>query len=180
MAPPPLQALHQAQTTLTCQARGASELDQPLLNLPLSQWLFFFGIALLVIEIAFFGFATFVLFFVAIAMLATGGLMALGLLPELVNIAIITVSLLSIGTALVLWKPLKKMQSPENEDDIEVGFVGHRFQLEADIAPDKPGRYTYSGIVWAVVSDSPIPKATKVKVVHADVGQLQVMPIENS
>ena len=146
----------------------------------MSQWLVFFGIALLIIEIAFFGFATFVLFFVGIAMLLTGGLIALGLLPELLNIAIISVSLLSIASALVLWKPLQKMQSPENEDDIEVGFVGHRFQLDADITPDKPGSYTYSGIVWAIVSDIPISKATKVKVVHADVGQLKVMPIENS
>ena len=85
----------------------------------MSQWLIFFGIALLILEIAFFGFATFVLFFVGIAMLVTGGLIALGLLPEVLNIAIISVALLSIVSALVLWKPLKKMQSPENEDNID-------------------------------------------------------------
>ena len=140
----------------------------------MSQWLIFFGIALLIIEIAFFGFATFVLFFVGIAMLLTGGLIALGLLPELLNIAIISVSLLSIASALVLWKPLQKMQSPENEDDIEVGFVGHRFQLDSDITPDKPGSYTYSGIDWLIVSEAPISKGTKVKVVRADVGRLTV------
>ena len=93
-------------------------------------------------------------------MLVTGGLIALGLLPELLNIAIISVAILSIVLAVVLWKPLKKMQSPENEDNIEVGFVGHRFQLDADITPDKRGSYTYSGIAWVIVSEIPIPKAT--------------------
>jgi uncharacterized membrane protein YukC len=38
-------------------------MEQPMLDLPLSQWLFMLGIGLLVIEIAFLGFATFVLFF---------------------------------------------------------------------------------------------------------------------
>ena len=160
---------------LACQKfHGANKLDLTLLNLPMSQWLIFFGIALLILEIAFFGFATFVLFFVGIAMLVTGGLIALGLLPEVLNIAIISVALLSIVSALVLWKPLKKMQSPENEDNIEVGFVGHRFQLDADITPDKPGSYTYSGIDWLIVSEVPISKGTKVKVVRADVGRLTV------
>jgi hypothetical protein len=145
----------------------------------MSQWLIFFGISLLIIEIAFFGFATFVLFFVGIAMLVTGGLIALGLLPAVLNVAIISIALLSIVSALLLWKPLKKMQSSENEDNIEVGFVGHRFQLDADITPDKPGSYTYSGIVWLIESEVSILKATKVKVVHADVGKLTVIPIDN-
>ena len=145
----------------------------------MSQWLIFFGISLLIIEIAFFGFATFVLFFVGIAMLVTGGLIALGLLPAVLNVAIISIALLSIVSALLLWKPLKKMQSSENEDNIEVGFVGHRFQLDADITPDTPGSYTYSGIVWLIVSEVSISKATKVKVVHADVGKLTVIPIDN-
>ena len=50
-------------------------------QLPLEHWLFIIGIGLLVIEIAFFGFATFVLFFVGIAMLIIGALMAFGVLP---------------------------------------------------------------------------------------------------
>ena len=46
---------------------GANNMEQPMLDLPLSQWLFMLGIGLLVIEIAFLGFATFVLFFVGLA-----------------------------------------------------------------------------------------------------------------
>ena len=155
-------------------------MEQGFLHLPLSQWLFILGIGLLVIEIAFLGFATFVLFFVGLAMLVTGALMALGVLPEGINIAVIVVSLLSIAAAIVLWKPLKNIQSPTEEENIEVGFVGHRFQLDANIAPDQPGSYAYSGIVWVVVSDRAIAKATSVKVVQADVGQLTVVPVDTA
>jgi len=155
-------------------------MEQGFLHLPLSQWLFILGIGLLVIEIAFLGFATFVLFFVGLAMLVTGALMALGVLPEGINIAVIAVSLLSIAAAIVLWKPLKNIQSPTEEENIEVGFVGHRFQLDADIAPDQPGSYAYSGIVWVVVSDRAIAEATSVKVVQADVGQLTVVPVDTA
>jgi len=155
-------------------------MEQGFLHLPVSQWLLILGISLLVIEIAFLGFATFVLFFVGLAMLVTGALMALGVLPEGINIAVIAVSLLSIAAAIVLWKPLKNIQSPTEEGNIEVGFVGHRFQLDADIAPDQPGSYAYSGIVWVVVSDRAIAKATSVKVVQADVGQLTVVSVDTS
>ena len=44
------------------------------------------GIGLLVIEIAFLGFATFVLFFVGLAMLVTGGLMAVEILPQTITL----------------------------------------------------------------------------------------------
>ena len=155
-------------------------MEQGFLHLPVSQWLLILGISLLVIEIAFLGFATFVLFFVGLAMLVTGALMALGVLPEGINIAVIAVSLLSIAAAIVLWKPLKNIQSPTEEENIEVGFVGHRFQLDADIAPNQPGSYAYSGIVWVVVSNRAIAKATSVKVVQADVGQLTVVPVDTA
>jgi hypothetical protein len=151
-------------------------MEQPMFDMSLSQWLFMLGIGLLVIEIAFLGFATFVLFFVGLAMLATGGLMAMEIVPQTINSAVITVSLLSIAAAFILWKPLKKIQTPSEEGKIEVGFVGHRFQLATDIAPDQPGEHVYSGITWKVVSDRAIAKAAHVKVVQADVGQLTVIP----
>ena len=62
-----------------------------MFDLPLSQWMFMLGIGLLVIEIAFLGFATFVLFFIGLAMLATGGLMAMEILPQTINSAVIAV-----------------------------------------------------------------------------------------
>ncbi|MBT4355580.1 MAG: NfeD family protein [Rhodospirillaceae bacterium] len=151
-------------------------MEQLMFELSLSQWLFMLGIGLLVIEIAFLGFATFVLFFVGLAMLVTGGLMAVEILPQTINSAVTAVSLLSISSAILLWKPLKKIQSSNKDNDIEVGLVGHRFQLETDISPEKSGEHAYSGITWKVVSDQAIAKAAHVKVVKADVGQLTVMP----
>jgi membrane protein implicated in regulation of membrane protease activity len=151
-------------------------MEQLMFDLSLSQWLFMLGVGFLVIEIAFLGFATFVLFFVGLAMLATGGLMAMEILPQTINSAVIAVSLLSIGSAFLLWKPLKNLQSSSKDGDVEVGIVGHRFQLETDISPDQPGEHAYSGITWKVVTDQTIAKAVHVKVVKADVGQLTVMP----
>ncbi|MEZ7814040.1 MAG: hypothetical protein ACI9O0_000087 [Paracoccaceae bacterium] len=149
-------------------------------QLPLEQWLFILGISLLIIEIFFLGFATFVLFFVGIAMLIVGALMALGVLPVGIDIAVFAVSFLSIAGAVVLWKPLKAIQSPKEAANIEVGFVGHRFQVQTDIAPDLPGVYTYSGIAWTVISATAIDRLTQVKVIKADVGQLTVTPADSS
>jgi|TARA_B110000093_G_scaffold64477_1_gene70051 membrane protein implicated in regulation of membrane protease activity len=153
-------------------------MDPHNFQLPLEHWLFIIGIGLLVIEIAFFGFATFVLFFVGIAMLIVGALMAFGVLPVGIDIAIGAVSLLSISGAVLLWKPMKKIQSSKEAAKVEVGFVGHQFQVQTDIAPDLPGTYTYSGIAWTVVSDTAIQRFTQVQVIKADVGQLTVMPAE--
>jgi membrane protein implicated in regulation of membrane protease activity len=153
-------------------------MDPHNFQLPLEHWLFIIGIGLLVIEIAFFGFATFVLFFVGIAMLIVGALMAFGVLPVGIDIAIGAVYLLSISGAVLLWKPMKKIQSSKEAAKVEVGFVGHRFQVQTDIAPDLPGTYTYSGIAWTVVSDTAIQRFTQVQVIKADVGQLTVTPAE--
>jgi membrane protein implicated in regulation of membrane protease activity len=154
-------------------------MEQMMFDLSLSQWLFMVGVGLLVIEIAFLGFATFVLFFVGLAMLVTGGLMVVEILPQTINSAVIAVSILSIGSAFLLWKPLKNLQSSSEDSDIEVGIVGHRFQLKTDISPERPGEHAYSGITWKVVSEQAIAKAAHVKVVKADVGQLTVMPQNN-
>ena len=153
-------------------------MDPHNFQLPQEHWLFIIGIGLLVIEIAFFGFATFVLFFVGIAMLIVGALMAFGVLPVGIDIAIGAVSLLSISGAVLLWKPMKKIQSSKEAAKVEVGFVGHRFQVQTDIAPDLPGTYTYSGIAWTVVSDTAIQRFTQVQVIKEDVGQLTVTPAE--
>ena len=155
-------------------------MDPTMFDLPLSQWLFMLGIGLLVIEIAFLGFATFVLFFIGLAMLATSGLMAIEILPQTINSAVIGVSLLSIAAAFALWKPLKNIQSPTEDSEIEVGFIGHRFQTATDIAPNQPSEHIYSGITWTVVSDHAIAKATHVQVVQADVGQFTVVPVEDT
>ena len=140
------------------------------------QILLIVGILLLVAEIIFFGFATFVLFFVGIAMLIVGAVMTIGLLPTDLMTAIFSVSILAIVSAAVLWKYLKRLQSTKSNKKIEVGLVGYEFKLDVDISPDKPVKHFYSGIEWDVISDDKIKKNTPLRVIKVEVGKLTVKP----
>ena len=140
------------------------------------QILLIVGILLLVAEIIFFGFATFVLFFVGIAMLIVGAAMTIGLLPTDLMTAIFSVSILSIVSAAVLWKYLKRLQSTKWNKKIEVGLVGYEFKLDVDISPDKSVKHFYSGIEWDVISEDKIKKNTPLRVIQVEVGKLTVKP----
>ena len=122
------------------------------------QVLLMVGILLLVAEIIFFGFATFVLFFVGIAMLIVGAAMTIGLLPTDMMTAIFSVSILAILSAAVLLKYLKRLQSTKWNKKIEVGLVGYEFKLDVDVTPDKSVKHFYSGIEWDVISQDKIKK----------------------
>ena len=140
------------------------------------QILLIVGILLLVAEIIFFGFATFVLFFVGIAMLIVGAAMTIGLLPTDLMTAIFSVSILAIVSAAVLWKYLKRLQSTKWNKKIEVGLVGYEFKLDVDIGPDKSVKHFYSGIEWDVISEDKIKKNTPLRVILVEVGKLTVKP----
>ena len=140
------------------------------------QILLIVGILLLVAEIIFFGFATFVLFFVGIAMLIVGAAMTIGLLPTDLMTAIFSVSILAIVSAAVLWKYLKRLQSTKWNKKIEVGLVGYEFKLDVDISPDKSVKHFYSGIEWDVISEDKIKKNTPLRVIKVEVGKLTVKP----
>ena len=145
-----------------------------IINLP--QILLIIGILLLVAKIIFFGFATFVLFFVGIAMLIVGAVMTIGLLPTDLMTAIFSVSILALVCAAVLWKFLKKLQSTKWNKKIEVGLVGYEFKLDVDITPNKSVKHFYSGIEWDVISDDKIKKNTPLRVIQVEVGKLTVKP----
>ena len=140
------------------------------------QILLIVGILLLVAEIIFFGFATFVLFFVGIAMLIVGAAVTIGLLPTDLMTAIFSVSILAIVSAAVLWKYLKRLQSTKWNKKIEVGLVGYEFKLDVDISPDKSVKHFYSGIEWDVISEDKIKKNTPLMVIQVEVGKLTVKP----
>ena len=140
------------------------------------QILLIVGILLLVAEIIFFGFATFVLFFVGIAMLIVGAAMTIGMLPTDLMTAIFSVSILAIVSAAVLWKYLKRLQSTKWNKKIEVGLVGYEFKLDVDISPDKSVKHFYSGIEWDVISEDKIKKNTPLRVIQVEVGKLTVKP----
>tara|TARA_B100001175_G_C19089758_1_gene439901 strand:+ start:75 stop:536 length:462 start_codon:yes stop_codon:yes gene_type:complete len=134
------------------------------------------GVLLLVVEIVFFGFATFFLFFIGLSCLITGLLMTASIIPENTISALSFVSIFSIIISIALWKHLKKLQTTEGKNEVEVGLVGHKFTLDSDLTPDKPQNYKYSGVNWLVKSKEEISAAQTVKVINVDVGVLVVAP----
>lgn len=132
------------------------------------------GLLLLIIEVAVLGFATFVLFFVGLSALITAGIFYTGLLEATYINAFISCAVFTAITALVLYKPLKQMQQQVEKKTVTGDFTGLRFRVSDAIAPDAPGMYKYSGIVWSVKCQEPIAPGTEVEVTNAEVGVFHV------
>lgn len=134
------------------------------------------GVLLLVVEIVFFGFATFFLLFIGLSCLISGLLMTASVIPENTVSALSFVSIFSVIISVALWKQLKKMQTTEGKNEVEIGLVGHKFTLDFDITPEKPQNYKYSGVNWLVKSKEEISASQTVKVINVEVGVLVVAP----
>ena len=145
----------------------------------IQEGLLIMGVLLLVVEVMFFGFTTFFLLFIGISCLITGLLMSLSVIPDTALSALSSVSVFSIIIAFGFWKPLKKLQKPDNNNEIEVGLVGHKFELNSDLSPNKPSKYRYSGVDWIVKSSEAIKAGETVKVINLDVGVLLVTKADN-
>ena len=148
--------------------------DFPLVYLP--EIFFAIGIIFLLIEIVFLGFSTFVLFFLAIGSIATSLLLFLGTIPLAVDKALFATSLISVGSAVVLWRFLKQLTSEKNEPEVDEGFVNHEFTLSETISRTSPGSYRYSSVTWQVVpyKDVALQAGMKVEVVSVEVGRFFV------
>lgn len=140
----------------------------------IQEGLLIMGVLLLVVEVMFFGFTTFFLLFIGISCLITGLLMSLSVIPDTALSALSSVSVFSIIIAFGFWKPLKKLQKPDNNNEIEVGLVGHKFILTSDVSPNKSIDYKYSGVNWIVKSLEEIDAGQSVKVIKLEVGVLLV------
>ncbi len=141
------------------------------------------GFALLVIEALAFGFTSGVLLFAAIGALSTGTLIWIGLLPASWGAGIGSFGLCSALSAMLLWKPLLKLQNGKERPphDLSSDFIGHEFRLGQTITYAAPGKTQYSGIEWRVeIDDSAavgqIEAGTKVAVASIDVGVFRVRP----
>ncbi|UTW01057.1 NfeD family protein [Marinomonas rhizomae] len=143
----------------------------------LAQSLFIVGLILLVVEVTVLGFATFVLFFVGLAAMATGALVYVGILPNSLLSALLSTGVMTILAALVLWKPLKRMQSKVSTKKAKSEFTDHQFYLQEPVSPTQSPKYQYSGIEWSLVSDEFIEAGTKVEVTEAEVGKLHIKAI---
>ncbi|WP_339719389.1 NfeD family protein [Marinomonas primoryensis] len=145
----------------------------------LAQSLFVVGLILLVVEVTVLGFSTFVLFFVGLAAMVTGALLYLGILPDNVLSAMFSMGVLTLLAALLLWKPLKRMQSKVSSKKIKSDFIDHRFILKETVSPTQSPKHHYSGVEWALISDESIAAGTKVEVTEAEVGKLHIKAVES-
>ncbi|MDU0353099.1 NfeD family protein [Paraglaciecola aquimarina] len=146
----------------------------------LADSLLILGIVLLVIEVGVLGFSTFVLFFVGCAAVITAGLLYTGLMPETLLAALLSTGILTALSAILLWKPLKNMQSKVDISKPKGDLVGHSFVLQDDVSPQLTPTYRYSGIDWKLQSSETLVKGTLVEVTDASVGIFTIQAIVDS
>ena len=103
--------------------------------------------------------------------------MILGLLASSLTVAFAAVAILSGLLAVMLWKPLKDMQSHVDNTPASGDLVGHSFILSGDVAPGQTINYRYSGIEWRIKSDEPLSAGTGVEVTVANVGEFTVAAV---
>ena len=152
------------------------------MDVSLASLLAIIGVSLGILEIAILGFGTVFLLFIAIGCLVTAVLMFFGALPDTYLVAAIAVAIISSVAALLLWKPLKKMQDKQqNPDDQPNVFSGLKFRLDADLAPNTSFTHRYSGIDWRVNKEDEDsetwPAGTEVEVVKTAVGKMWVCKV---
>ena len=140
----------------------------------LSESLIMAGLALLVIEVVVLGFSTFVLFFVGLAAVVAGGLMTVGVIPDSMLGALFSVGVLTALSAMLLWRPLKSMQSNVESKKVTSDLVGHSFILNDAVSMTKNPVYRYSGIDWNLSSEQELSAGTLVEVTGVAVGQFIV------
>jgi membrane protein implicated in regulation of membrane protease activity len=145
-------------------------------NLP--QGLLILGILALIIEVLVLGFATFVLFYLGLSLVLSGGLMLLGVLPDTLSAALWSNVLLTGLSAAILWKPMHRMQEDKQPQTLKTDFADRQFVLEDDVDSRGLSGHRYSGVDWKLKSQEPIPAGTLVQVERADVGVLWVTAID--
>lgn len=132
------------------------------------------GLVLLAIEIAVLGFSTFVLFFVGLAAVITGGLLYIGAIPESMLSALLSIGVFTALLAVSLWRPMKSLQGKVEQKKVTSDLVGHSFVLTENVAPGLSPTYRYSGIDWKLICDEPLNAGTTVEVTGVAVGTFTV------
>jgi len=127
----------------------------------LPQSLVVLGLILLAIEVMVLGFSTFVLFFIGIGTIATGALMAMGLIPETLLMSLFTTAIISALIAVFSWKPMKRMQNKVEVKQVNNDMIGHQFILAEDLVMGGTISHHYSGINWKVKAAKALPAGTE-------------------
>ncbi len=144
-------------------------------NMP--EFLLIAGLAILVIEILVLGFSTFFLFFFGLGLISTGLIFFTGVIDSTYTNALISVAIISSLSAVVLWQPLKKLQTSESRKPVKNDLIGLRFQLDEPLAEKCSIDHQYSGINWKISSDEVFVAGDQVEVVEVGVGKMKVKGI---
>ena len=132
------------------------------------------GIFIAALDIIVFGFATLFLTLIGLAMLLTGVLIYMGILVDDITYILVSVTAWSAIFAVLLWKPLKRLQANSIAKSVGTDLTGMSFFLESDVKPGLTGTYHYSGIDWKVQSADSLAKGTEVEVTELQVGVMTV------
>lgn len=92
------------------------------------------------------------LLFIGIACAITGVFVTTGLLSGWES-EILSVGVLSLGSALLLWKPLKQLQGPNKVNDSSSDMIGQIVPVSEEITRNG-GSVRHSGINWQARLDS--------------------------
>lgn len=118
------------------------------------------------------------LLFIALACLATGILVSLQLIQGW-ELELFSVGILSVLSAALLWKPLKKFQNTRVAPDTSSDMIGMELPVTLPVTHSE-GRVAYSGIEWQARLDAscqqPIAVASRARVVAVDGSLLIVIP----
>jgi len=143
----------------------------------LAQSLIILGLLLLSIEILVLGFSTFVLFFIGVAAVITGGLISLDILDSKIVDALLTMCILSVVIAILSWKPLKAFQNRVEPSKTTNDMIGNKFILTQALVTGQQTTCSYSGIDWKVSSEDDIAIGMEVEIIDVSVGQLRVKQV---
>jgi len=83
----------------------------------------------------------------------------------------------SLLSLFLLRKSLKKMffkEDPNRQDTLEDEFIGQTAVAETAIHADQPGKVTFKGTLWSAVSDEPIKKGQRIKIIGKESITLRV------
>ncbi|MGB0266291.1 MAG: NfeD family protein [Pseudomonadales bacterium] len=111
------------------------------------------GALALIIELTVLGAGSFVLLFMGLGALATGAVMAGGLLPELWVAGAGAFGGLSCFFGVALWRPLRRFSEGEKPPPGQGSdFLGLRFKLPEPLVAGGSVSIRYSGVSWELVS----------------------------
>ncbi|EAT12979.1 NfeD family protein [Bermanella marisrubri] len=144
----------------------------------IAQSLVISGLLILIIDAMALGFATFILTFFGVALMLTGLLMYIDIIPQTWNAALWSAAIITPIVGVILWKPLKRLQNQVSKEPVNSDFAEIEFELEEDVDSKGLTLYRYSGVDWKLKSQQPIAKGKLVRVVKKDVGAMWVEAVE--